>query len=56
MTTSLETKGILPSNEGAVKVRTSVERRQLVWRFLLVFALIVAPVGIATLIAHWVRG
>jgi hypothetical protein len=52
MTTSLESKGMLPADEGG-EARAKVEWRQLLWRFLWAFALIAGPVGIATMIAHW---
>lgn len=53
MANSWESKGIRPAGEGAAEVRKRVELRQLLWRFLLAFALIAGPVGVATMIAHW---
>jgi hypothetical protein len=53
MTTSLESKGMLPPDEGGAEARAKVEWRQLLGRFLLAFGLIAGPIGIATMIAHW---
>ncbi len=39
----------------AAEARPKIETRQLVWRFLLASALIVGPVGIATMFAHWLQ-
>ncbi len=54
MTTSLETKGILPANESAAE-GDAKGQRSLLWRFLLICALIVVPVGFATFMAYWVE-
>ncbi|HYL74480.1 MAG TPA: hypothetical protein VEU96_09765 [Bryobacteraceae bacterium] len=42
-------------NAAAPEARAHVELRQLVWRFWLPSALIAGPVGIATMIAHWIQ-
>jgi hypothetical protein len=53
MTTSLESEGMLSVHERVVDRRAKVELHQLLWRFLLAFGLILGPVGVATMIAHW---
>jgi len=55
MTPSFESKGPLPTDEAAAAARAKVELRQLVWSFWLASALIAGPVGIATMIAHWIQ-